>query len=126
MSVSLICSVTNRIVSRALSSIARLGAIRKAGVSSVHARTAVIGTQGRRRAAVAFSLLSKVRSLACMKGMLSGAHGVSYPRRSAVHPVTIAPQIWIACQDVPPFRFGLFKFTPMQPPFSSIEPYGQS
>lgn len=126
MSVSLICSATNPIVSRALVSIARFGAVRTAGVGSVHARTAVIGPQTRQRAAAAFSLSNESRSLAGMRGMLSGADGVSSPRRSEVDPMTMDSQILIACQNVPPSPFGLFKFTPRQPPLSSIEPHGQS
>jgi len=126
MSVSLIYSVTKPIVSRALASIARLGAFRTAGVGSVHSRTAVIGLQTRQRAAAAFSLLNKIRSLAGMRDMLSGADAVSRPQRSVVHPMTMDPQILIACQHVPPSRLGLFQFTPMQPPLSFIEPHGQS
>ncbi|WP_128943648.1 hypothetical protein [Bradyrhizobium zhanjiangense] len=126
MSVSLICSATNPIVSRALVWIARLGAMRTAGVSSVHARTVVIGPQTRQRAAAAFGLLNKIRSLAGMRGTLSGAGAVSSPQRSVVHPMTMDPQILIACQHVPPSRFGLFKFTLIQPPLSSIEPHGRS
>ncbi len=120
MSVSLICSATNPIVSRALVSVARLGAILSAGAGSVRARTGVIGPRTRQRAAAAVSLLNKNRS--GMRGMLSSADAVSRPQRSVVHPTTIDPQVLIASQHAPPSRFGLSKLTPVQPPLSYIEP----
>jgi len=126
MSVSFICSVTKPLVSRALVSIARLGAIRTAKVGSVHARTAVIGKQTRERAAVAFSPLKRVRSLTRAGGMLRAADCVSSPQRSLAAPIAIDPQIWITSQHVPPSCFRLFKITPMQPPFSFIEPHARS
>lgn len=104
MSVSLICSATNPIVSRALISFTRLGAIRTAGAGSVRARTAAIGPRTLQRAAAVASLLNKVRS--GMRGILSGADAVSRPQRSVVHPTTIDPQMLIASQHAPPSHFG--------------------
>lgn len=126
MSVSLICSATNPIISRALVTIARPGAIRTVGAGSMHARMAVIGPRTRQRAAAAFSLSNRISSLARMSGMLSGADVVSSPEGSVVHLTTMDRQRLIDCQHVPPSCFGLFKFTPIQPPLSSIEPHGQS